>query len=787
MITRERISEINNKMLDLGAPIEYNGIGYNKIHFNFMYDMSQIPCERLTDNQVAGMLKVFKKYVNTQLTEYKSEIEDSLNQIQSQSHIITIIEYTDNMIKLSWQKDIKVSNYIKTLDKVLYKWEKNGNNWYLVVRWDAVKNLMAVMSNQGFDVTEVLQLLKSVDLTKLTPLSSNFVTNINSRSIKGKFIAKVERPENSVDTLIIKIGYNSVIVDTIKTLQTAHFIKSKKVWEFTIDESVNLYNALKRLEGDIDLTELEPWRDLVLSWDNMDYFPKDFPNVKFKPYDFQLNDVSIMLSKKRVLNANDMGCGKTHEAVRAGESIPMKKLVICPATLRLNWEQEIKFVNPDARVTVLYNDSEFTTSDWTIVGYSSVSKHLKALEKENFQVLVVDEAHYCQAISNAGTPESQRAFAVLRLAATAGYVFPLTGTPKTNRNKNIFNILRMIKHPLTQGRRAFYNFGIEFCNGEQTQFGWDFEGNSNDDILHEELENYMIRHLKKEVLPNLKKQRISIPVRVDLTEYNQEIQEYLKSRKNNNAEALARLMRARKILATQKVGETIDFAKSIIDEDKKVVIVTCFIDVVKTIKKAFSGNVVELVGGMSDAAKNAAITEFQTGSAQVMVMNIIAGGVGVTLTKSYNMIINDVDYVPGNVMQAEDRICRSGQTEEYSIIHYMTALGADVEERFIDMITYKSDTINEAIDGGKGDVIDFRRLVDQSNGITDDKKVRRIIKVDDNGTNVLSDHTTGITDWKQYSVEDLENMAKEKGIEYKTYSDQRIHRMRLIMSLKKVV
>lgn len=791
MLTREQIANINNRMINQGAPVEINNVGYNKLHFDFMYKMSCVDPEHLTDNQIYAMLNTLKSYVNTQLVDYKDEILESLKAVSSKLRELKVIDFDDNSVKLFWSRDAKVSAFIRNMDKSLFKWIKEGENWYFRIRWDGVQDLMSTMSEQGFDTSEVLRLLKTVDLCNLKPLTSNIVTNINPKELTGNYTVNIERPNNSVDTLTLNVEYNRNIVEAIKTVNSAKYRKHSKSWEFDIDDSSAMYTALSQLNGNIDLKSLEPWKKLVDSWDTFNFTPQNFPNVKFKPYDFQLEDVATMLSKKRVLNANDMGCGKTHEAVRAGESIPMKKLVICPASLRLNWEQEIRFVNPKANVTILYNDSEFTTSDWTIIGYPSVSKHLEALEKENFQVLIVDEAHYCQAISNSGRPDSQRAFAVLRLAATAGYVFPLTGTPKTNRNKNVFNTLRMIKHPLTKGNWAFHNFGIEYCDGEQTPWGWDFEGNSNDEELHDELSPYMIRHLKKEVLPNLKKQRISIPVKVDLTEYNYEIQEYLRTRKKDGAEALARLMRARKILATQKVGETIDFAKTIINEGNKVVIVTCFTDVVKTIEKAFKGNVVKLVGGMTDDAKNNAITEFQTGNPQVMVMNIIAGGVGVTLTKSHNMIINDVDFVPGNVMQAEDRICRSGQVEEYSIIHYMTALGADVEETFIDMLTYKSDTINQAIDGGEGDAIDFRSLVDKSNGITSDKTIRRMVKVEEKeetkSNSELKPSNSSETDWKQYSTEELEDIAKKNGISYKVYSDPRIHRMRLVMSLKKSI
>ena len=379
----------------------------------------------------------------------------------------------------------------------------------------------------------------------------------------------------------------------------------------------------------------------------------------------------------------------------------------------------------------------------------------------------------------------------MRLTATAGWVFPTTGTPKTNRNKNLFNILKMIRHPLTRGKWAFRDYGITYCDGQQGNWGWDFDGNSNDSDLHDEIAPCMVRHLKKEVLPNLKKVRRSIPVNVDLREYHAEIDAYLRNRKSTEAEQLARLMRARKILATQKVGETIDFAKEMVAQGEKVVIVTCFTDVVKVLEKAFKGNVVKIVGGMNDTAKDAAVTEFQNGKTQVMVLNIIAGGVGITLTASNNLILNDYDWVPGNIQQVEDRICRGGQTAEYSNIWYITAKGADAEEEFVDMLTYKSDTINNVVDGGTGDMIDFRTMVDKAAGKTRSNKVRKITEVpSDTTTSVKSSKSKAVkTDdsrnWKELTTEELLDELNSRGLTYKKCDNENINRMRIIMALKK--
>jgi SWI/SNF-related matrix-associated actin-dependent regulator 1 of chromatin subfamily A len=781
-LSNEQLINLNLMMLGMGEPIENDGQGYNQNDFYKMHQLSY--CGILTDRQAYYIALTLRRYKNTQLRAYAEQIEDTISELQNaesekKSTVIKVLSYDDNEIRFTWDYNKEVSVYIKQeINRRSYWWTKEDNQWVFHMEWQNLELVYEIFEKNGFS-TQQLRSLQQEALKK----------QMNAINNEGSFKLNVMRLDDSIDTITASVKYHPSIVSVFKSIPSSRYIKSANCWEFGIEYSADLYNKLSALGSGIDLTELEPWKNIVEYW-NQDFTAKKFTGTKFQPYQFQLDDVNTMIKARRIINGNDMGCGKTHESVRIGESLPMKKLVICPATLRLNWAAEIRMVNPDADIVVLYDASEFSTADWTIIGYPSVSKHLENLEAAGFQCIFVDEAHYCQAINNGGSPDSQRARAVLRLTATAGWVYPITGTPKTNRNKNLYNILRMIKHPLTRGNWAFHNYGVQFCDGQQGRWGWDFEGNSNDENLHDQIKGYMVRHLKSEVLPDLKKQRISIPVQVDLTEYNSVLHEYLESRTNKEAEQLARLMRARQILATQKVGETIDFARDIIENGEKVVLVTCFTEVANTLKKTFGDNALKIVGGMSDKAKNDAIEQFQTGKQQVMILNIVAGGVGITLTAAHKMIINDYSFIPGEIVQVEDRICRSGQSE-CCFIYYMTALGADVEEEFVDLLTYKSNTINTVVDGGEGDAIDFRSLVEKSNGLTRQIKTRKIIKEKDvkATSEEKSTHKSKTPEngrnWSEMTIQELESTAAELQVSYKKYDNPGIYRMRLIMALKK--
>ena len=790
MLEKSKLLEINRAMLGLGAPVVTDGAGYSQAHYPSMSNLAYK--DDLTDAEAYRVASVLMNYTKTQLTQYAADIKESLDVYGKAVKELKVIDYDRKVVKLSWAFNRNISLFIKSsFDKKYFRWTKDSD-WVLNLKWDGFDILIAEFDAEGFDTTNVKMIRDNLD-TLLPP------TDEEVKQVSLKDTISFSRPAGTIDTITISHEYAPSLLDVYHEVPCMFFNKQQHTWECYIEYSAQLYDEYIKAGVPADkIVGLKPYADTVRGW-SKSYDLVDVNGYKFKftPYDFQPVDANTLLAKKWMLNANEMGCGKTFEQVIIGESIPMKKLVICPPTLRLNWKREIQLVNPDANIHIIYSADDFKTVDgWNIIGYTSLDKFLDQLEAENFQVIMVDEAHYIQAVSNAGKPESKRAYGVLRLAATANYVFPITGTPKTNRNVNLFNILRLIRHPLTRGKWAFSNYGKKFCDGQQGRWGWDFSGNSNDDELNDLLKTYMIRHLKKDVLPNLKKHRIVTPVTCDLREYHYEIAEYLKSRTNKNAEDLARLMRARKVLATQKVGESIDFARNIIDQGKKVVIVTCFTDVVKAVEKAFGNNCVKLVGGMSDTAKDAAISEFQTGAPQVMVMNIVAGGVGVTLTAAYNMVINDLDWVPGALTQAEDRICRGGQTELCNI-YYLYAEGADMDEVMANTLTEKFDTINAVVDGGTGDSINYLDLLDdaleKSTGI---RKVRRVVKVEDevaadqseasvstSAKKTVKQNTMNFSGW---TVEQLWNKLDELGGTCKKYDNENIQKMRLVMAIKKL-
>ena len=383
-------------------------------------------------------------------------------------------------------------------------------------------------------------------------------------------------------------------------------------------------------------------------------------------------------------------CGKTFISILIGESLKMPKLVICPESLRLNWMREIKNVNPDADVQILMsNESPHFGEDWTIVGYLTASKFVENLKQ--FDCLFVDEVQYCKSVNNWGKPASKRASAVIDLANNATYCYLLSGTPLPSHNKDLFNILKMLKCPAFDfnNQWAFRNFATKYCDPKETYFGVDYSGNSNSEQLHETLNPLMIRRLKRDVLP------IAPSFKRD---YKAIIQRLTKPHEDDTYMGLA--MTGRQMLSQYKVDSAIDLAETMIDAEESVVIVTNFIETADKLKAHFKDKACEIRGGMSDLDKQMAIDDFQAKRKPVCILNMMAGGVGITLTASHNMIILDYAWLPADMTQVEDRICRTGQTECCNI-YYIYCENSLFDTIFINMITDKSANIDLVVDNAE--------------------------------------------------------------------------------------
>ncbi|MFM8312361.1 MAG: SNF2-related protein [Ilumatobacteraceae bacterium] len=382
-------------------------------------------------------------------------------------------------------------------------------------------------------------------------------------------------------------------------------------------------------------------------------------------YNHQCSGVAFLLSRRKAILADDMGLGKTRTAIVAAreQSPDGPFLVVCPATLKLNWEREIHMVEPGADVQVLAKESPRADARWTIVNYDRLGKFASELADLPFAVVVLDEAHYIKNRS----ARTKHAMTLLAGDREPDGVYLLTGTPMTNRPRDLFQLLKAIGHPAS---RSFYKFARRYCGAYDNGFGLDSNGASNLDELSMVVAGVMLRRAKSEALDLPEKVRSWVPVDVPVQRikgYETRALDYLTANPAREGSTwftfLGLINKARHELALVKARATADFVTDLVESGQKVVVFSGYTGVVDTMLERFGDQAVSLTGSTSTTQRQAVVDRFQTDdSVRVFVGNIQAAGVGITLTAGTHVVFNDLDWVPANHWQAEDRIHRIGQT-----------------------------------------------------------------------------------------------------------------------------
>ena len=430
----------------------------------------------------------------------------------------------------------------------------------------------------------------------------------------------------------------------------------------------------------------------------VDYFKYDHR----PPLEHQKEAVEKLAGSRRFILADDMGLGKTTATIIAALETGSKKiLIICPASLKINWQREIE--NYSDRPVYIAEGKKFSTeSDFVIVNYDILKnfhdtdpkkKNGSILNQSNFDLVILDEAHM---ISN---PQAQRTKIINHFVKDIKRVWLLTGTPMTSRPMNYYNLLNIIESPVAQNWMAY---AIRYCQGYQFMAGrrkvWNVTGASNLEELRDRTSKQILRRLKEDVLDLPDKIISPVYLRLKSKEYEELMGEYYDWFDNKKDESssltvqFSKLMKVRKVIANEKTKQTIEFAENIVEQGKKVIIFTNFTDTLQTIYQHFGKQAVYLDGSCSKPHRQNAVDEFQENDKiKVFVGNLKAAGVGLTLTAAEVVIMNDLSFVPAEHAQAEDRAYRYGQKS--NVLVYYPLYENTIEGAVYDILNRKKEII----------------------------------------------------------------------------------------------
>jgi len=418
------------------------------------------------------------------------------------------------------------------------------------------------------------------------------------------------------------------------------------------------------------------------------------------PLNHQKESIQKLVENKRYILADDMGLGKTTSTIIAALETGAKKiLIICPATLKINWKREIE--NYTDRTVYIAEGKNFSDKeDFVIINYDIIKNFHDTKRKNesqilgaNFDLVVVDEAHY---IKNA---QAQRTKLINDIVKKVDRLWLLTGTPMTSRPIDYYNLLSLVDSPVAKNWIAYV---IRYCEGYQFRVGprkvWNVMGASNLEELRDRTSNLLLRRLKEDVLDLPDKIITPVYLRLKSKEYEEVMGEYYNWYEKNPEESksltvqFTKLTKVRQIIADEKITQTIELAENIVEQGKKVIIFCNFTNSLNKICEHFGKTAVKLDGSMSKQERQFSVDQFQENEKiKVFVGNIKAAGVGITLTSGEAVIMNDLSFLPSDHSQAEDRAYRYGQKN--NVLVYYPIFENTIEGIIYDILNKKKHVI----------------------------------------------------------------------------------------------
>jgi SWI/SNF-related matrix-associated actin-dependent regulator 1 of chromatin subfamily A len=426
---------------------------------------------------------------------------------------------------------------------------------------------------------------------------------------------------------------------------------------------------------------------------------------------FQWAGVRYALRARRVFLADEQGLGKTVEALAALEADgAFPAVVVCPASLKLNWEREAaRWLPHRTRAVIQGRVPVPPTAEITILNYEIVGAHREALARLRPRALVVDESHLCK------NPQAKRTQAVRRLAEAIrpdGLRLALTGTPVLNHADELISQLRVL------GRLEDFGSGARFKR--------QFRGQLSEERLHWHLRRRcFVRRLKTEVLPQLPaKRQVVVPVPLDnqreyrlaeedviawlreqpldLRELNARIAATLR------AERLAQLGTLQRLAARGKLHAALAWIHDFLASGEPLVVFARHVDVQMAVLERFP-HALHIMGRDTLDERDAAVRAFQDPhGAPLLVAATRVAGQGITLTRASNVAFLELEWTPALHDQAEDRCHRIGQRDAVTAWYLLAA--DTIDETMARLIQRKRGLIAAVTDGRK---LEDEGLLDQ--------------------------------------------------------------------------
>src|SRR5574343_20431 len=423
---------------------------------------------------------------------------------------------------------------------------------------------------------------------------------------------------------------------------------------------------------------------------------------------FQKAGIAYASRRMNTLLGDEPGLGKTIQAIGLANYLGLSRLlVVCPAGLRLNWAREIaKWHLRDGSTDVLLDGKgKIRPHRSTIVSYDLAVRLRADLMRQQYDLVILDEGHYLKNPSahRTKTALGYRRKAESGLISLAPRRVVLTGTPIPNHVDECYSVIRALA-PETIDSMNFRAFLGHYAIVKSNGFGDKVVGIRHEAELYQRLRaGFMVRRLKADVLKDLPDKTYKMVVfdksgfKSVLNRERQFSAAEILSRGLPVGSALPEIRRERGIAKAPLVSQYVEDLLE--DGTPAVVVFAHHVDVVKILAQNLNRYAPNVITGQTSAKeRQEAIDSFQKGG-RVIICNIVAGGVGVTLTRAADVVFAEASWVPGENEQAEDRAHRIGQTRGV-LVHHLVGEGS-LDAAILGSAAMKRRNIRTILDGGE--------------------------------------------------------------------------------------
>ncbi len=643
------------------------------------------------------------------------------NQSLEVEKIKKVIEQYDSVF------DVETGHaYLDAQNENTYSFVQDGlsiiRDWCEVFISDALVNLgkakkiqMTVGLSIKHDLLDIE--LQSIDINKdeiMNVLQSYRRKKKFHRLTNGVLLSLQSNELKEIDEMLASLNVNT------KDFNANH-LELPAYRAFLMDDHVKKF-------VDVDVKKEVMFKDFIDNFKNHEKNKRVIPSHYFNLLrDYQKEGVNWLNKISDYgfggILADDMGLGKTLQMITYLEMRNESKsqhIVVCPASLILNWQDEINKFNSSLKTLCIYGSANLRNErmkqipevNIVVTSYDYLRRDIEILKEYTFDTIILDEAQYIK------NQKTKNAWAVKQLKAK--HRFALTGTPIENSLAELWSIFDFLMP------NYLYNYHFFQKNYEKLIVKEKDEEKQKQ--LKRLVEPFILRRNKEEVLAELPEKIENIYTinfneeekklyLANLMQVNQELQVKLDIENVDKIKVLAMLTRLRQICCeprmiyeniqelSSKLQGCMELIEALHYSKKKVLLFSSFTSALDLIEVELNKRKIKyhtITGKTDKMQRKERVNSFQNDDSTVFLISLKAGGTGLNLTAAQAVIHYDPWWNVSAQNQATDRAYRIGQERNVQV--FKLIMKDSIEEKIQELQVKKKNLADAFVEGNTGSI-----------------------------------------------------------------------------------